>query len=187
MKSSVVSRQLSVADVWEVHPATEADYHGIWAMFQDAVSGGDVFSYDENTSFDLAMDVWVRHKAEGYDGAHGYVVRDGERVIGSYSLRHNHYGRGSHVANAIYMVHRDYRGRGIARAMCAHSLAQAKREGCISMQFNYVVSTNTASVNLWKSMGFEVIGVSPKSYRHKQHGLVDIYIMHRFLDGGDDA
>lgn len=179
----MAAQKQDIAESWEVAAATEADYDGIWDIFQDVIQGGDTYSYDENTTKDLALDVWVRHKAEGYDGAHGYVVKDGDKIVGTYSLRHNHYGRGSHVANAGYMVHKDYRGRGIGRAMCLHSLAQAKKEGCISMQFNYVVSTNTKAVNCWKAMGFEIIGVSPKSYRHKQHGFVDIYIMHRFLDG----
>jgi ribosomal protein S18 acetylase RimI-like enzyme len=86
------------------------------------------------------------------------------------------------VANAGYMVHPDYRGHGIAKLLCRHSLAEAKRQGFLSMQFNYVVSTNTRAVNLWQAMGFKIIGIAPKSYKHAQHGYVDIYIMHRFLD-----
>lgn len=166
---------------WQVSPVTEADWPGMWAIFHDVVQGGDTYSYAEDTPEDKAYDMWVGAGKYG-TGAQAFVVKDGEKVIGTYSLRRNHYGRGSHVANAGYMVHKDYRGQGVARAMCAHSLAEAKRQGCVSMQFNYVVSTNTAAVELWQSMGFTIIGVSPKSYRHKQHGLVDIYIMHRFLD-----
>ena len=177
-----MAAQKLIAESWEVLPATEADWQGIWAIFQDVVSSGDTYSYDENTSEATAKTVWVGAGKYG-TGCKAFVVKDGDKIIGTYSLKRNHYGRGDHIANAGYMVHADYRGQGVARAMCTHSLAQAKADGCISMQFNYVVSTNTAAVNLWKSMGFEVIGVSPKSYRHKQHGFVDIYIMHRFLDG----
>ena len=173
---------IAQARPWQVQPAQESDWDGIWAIFSDVVKGGDTYSYTEETNYDKAMDVWVRNKAHGYDGAMGFVVKDGDQVIGTYSLRRNHYGRGSHVANAAYMVHKDYRGQGIAKAMCHHSLAEAKRQGCMSMQFNYVVSTNAPAVNLWQAMGFSIIGISPKSYDHKQHGLVDIYIMHRFLD-----
>ncbi len=168
---------------WNVEPATDADWPGIWDIFHDVVKSGDTYSYAPDTGEELARDVWVRNKADGYSGAKGYVVKDGGKVVGTYSLRHNHYGLGAHVANAAYMVHKDYRGQGIARAMCADSLNEAKKEGCISMQFNYVVSTNTCAVDLWKDMGFQIIGTSPKSYRHSKLGLVDIYIMHRFLDG----
>ncbi len=166
---------------WDVSLATEADWAGVWTIFHEVVQGGDTYSYDEATTEEKAHDMWVGAGKYG-TGAACYVVKDGDKVVGTYSLRRNHYGRGSHVANAGYMVHKDYRGQGVARAMCAHSLAEAKRQGCLSMQFNYVVSTNTAAVELWQSMGFTIIGVSPKSYNHKQHGLVDIYIMHRFLE-----
>lgn len=166
---------------WNAQLATDADWAGIWAIFHDVVQGGDTYSYDEDTSEEKARDMWTGAGKYG-TGASCFVVKDGDKVIGTYSLRRNHYGRGSHVANAGYMVHKDYRGQGVARAMCQHSLAEAKRQGCISMQFNYVVSTNTPAVEAWQAMGFTIIGVSPKSYNHKQHGLVDIYIMHRFLD-----
>ena len=173
----------AVAPQWAVVPATEADWPGIWEIFRDVVSTGDTYSYAPDTDYELAMDVWVRHKAHGYDGAHGFVIKNDEgKIVGTYSLRRNHHGLGSHVANAGYLVHRDYRGQGVAQAMCMHSLREAKREGCLSMQFNYVVSTNTAAVKLWQKMGFTIIGVSPKSYRHLTLGYVDIYIMHRFLD-----
>lgn len=179
---SAALKQKPAARQWTVAPATEADWEGIWQIFHDVVQGGDTYSYDENTPEETARQVWVGAGKYG-TGCQAFVVKDGEKIVGTYSLKRNHYGRGDHIANAGYMVHKDYRGQGIARALCVHSLAEAKRQGCISMQFNYVVSTNAAAVEAWQSMGFTIIGVSPKSYRHKQHGLVDIYIMHRFLDG----
>lgn len=167
---------------WQVTPATDADWAGIWEIFHDVVQGGDTYSYAADTTEAQARDIWIGAGKYG-TGAQGFVVKDGEKVVGTYSLRRNHYGHGAHVANAGYMVHKDYRGQGVATALCRHSLAEAKRQGCLSMQFNYVVSTNTAAVSLWQAMGFTIIGVSPKSYNHAQHGFVDIYIMHRFLDG----
>lgn len=169
-----------MANNWAVEPATEQDWAGIWGIFRDVIKSGDTYSYAPDTSEALAKEIWIGAGKYG-TGAQSFVVRDGANVIGTYSLRRNHYGLGSHVANAAYMVHANYRGQGIARALCAHSLAEAKRQGCLSMQYNYVVSTNTRAVNLWQQMGFTIIGVSPKSYQHLTHGLVDIYIMHRFL------
>jgi len=178
---SAALKQKPVARQWTVAPATEGDWEGIWQIFHDVVQDGDTYSYDESTPEETARQVWVGAGKYG-TGCQAFVVKDGEKIVGTYSLKRNHYGRGDHIANAGYMVHKDYRGQGVARSLCVHSLAEAKRQGCISMQFNYVVSTNTAAVEAWQSMGFTIIGVSPKSYRHKQHGLVDIYIMHRFLE-----
>jgi hypothetical protein len=50
------------------------------------------------------------------------------------------------------------------------------------MQFNFVVSTNEPAVTLWKRLGFAVVGTVPKAFRHRELGLVDIYVMHRSLD-----
>ena len=174
-------RQVSKTQAWSVTEATEADWPGIWEIFSAVVQGGDTYSYAPDTTEALAREVWIGKGKYG-TGAHCFVVRDGGKVVGTYSLRRNHYGLGSHVANAGYMVHPDYRNRGVAKAMCLHSMQEARRQGCLSMQYNYVVSTNDTAVKLWQAMGFTIIGVSPKSYRHKQHGLVDIYIMHRFID-----
>ncbi len=166
---------------WEVAAATEKDWPGIWAIFRDVIAGGDTYSYAPDTTEELAHKIWMQ-QAKNYDHTDAFVVKDGGKIVGTYSLRKNHFGLGSHVANAAYMTDKNYRGQGIAKAMCLHSLAEAKRQGCLSMQFNYVVSTNTDAVKLWESMGFKIIGISPKSYKHAKHGYVDIYIMHRFLE-----
>jgi hypothetical protein len=62
-----------------------------------------------------------------------------------------------------------------------HCLAEAKQAGYLAMQFNFVVSTNTAAVALWRKLEFEIVGTLPKAFRHREHGLVDACVMHRFL------
>jgi ribosomal protein S18 acetylase RimI-like enzyme len=72
-------------------------------------------------------------------------------------------------------------GQGIARTMCLHSLERAKERGFRAMQFNFVVSTNTRAVELWKRLGFEVVGRLPGAFRHPDLGFVDAYVMYRAL------
>jgi ribosomal protein S18 acetylase RimI-like enzyme len=72
-------------------------------------------------------------------------------------------------------------GRGIARAMCRHSLDRARARGFLAMQFNIVVSTNERAVRLWQSMGFEIVGRIPAAFRHPTAGLVEAYVMYRPL------
>jgi hypothetical protein len=43
--------------------------------------------------------------------------------------------------------------------MCAHSLIEAAKLGFRAMQYNLVVSTNINAIELWKDMGFEIIGI----------------------------
>jgi ribosomal protein S18 acetylase RimI-like enzyme len=62
------------------------------------------------------------------------------------------------VANCGYVTAARATGRGVARAMCAHALDEARSLGFRAMQFNFVVSTNERAVRLWQHMGFAIVG-----------------------------
>jgi ribosomal protein S18 acetylase RimI-like enzyme len=79
------------------------------------------------------------------------------------------------------MTAQDTFGRGVARAMCAHSLAHAKARGFKAMQFNFVVAANERAVKLWQSMGFAIVGTLPGAFAHPALGPVDAYVMIRKL------
>jgi ribosomal protein S18 acetylase RimI-like enzyme len=66
-------------------------------------------------------------------------------------------------------------------ALGIHSLEIAKVENYKAMQFNYVISTNIQAVNLWKSLGFNIIGTLPKVFDHSTQGSVDALVMFRHL------
>jgi ribosomal protein S18 acetylase RimI-like enzyme len=109
------------------------------------------------------------------------VAESGGRVVGTYLLRPNRPGLGSHVANAAFMVSPSARGLGVGRAMGEHCLAEARRLGYRAMQFNFVVSTNEAAVKLWQRLGFRIAGTLPGAFRHRTRGFVDAYVMFRTL------
>jgi ribosomal protein S18 acetylase RimI-like enzyme len=79
------------------------------------------------------------------------------------------------------MVSGSVRGQGIGRAMAEHSLSEARRLGFRAMQFNFVISTNTAAIRLWQELGFEIVGTLPLAFRHPNKGYVDVYVMYRSL------
>ena len=88
------------------------------------------------------------------------------------------------VANAVYMVHLvhpDARKQGIGKAMGSHSIQQARKQGFSAIQFNFVVSTNLVAIQLWLKLGFKIVGTVPKAFNHRKLGLVDVYVMHRFV------
>jgi ribosomal protein S18 acetylase RimI-like enzyme len=60
-------------------------------------------------------------------------------------------------------------------------LADARRAGYYSMQFNAVVESNTGAVRLWKDLGFEIIGTVPEAFEHPTLGKVGLHIMYRRL------
>ena len=102
-------------------------------------------------------------------------------MLGTYFLRANQRGGGAHVANCGYVTAAGSEGRGIARAMCRHSLRQALERGFRAMQFNFVVSTNERAVKLWQGMGFEIVGRLPGAFEHPEHGFVDALVMYLTL------
>jgi L-amino acid N-acyltransferase YncA len=158
-----------------IRPAEDADFDAIWRIFHEVVQRGDTYTYEPETTRDQAHSIWMS------DEHSTYVACQDDQILGTYILKPNQPGLGSHVANAGYMVTLDGRGKGVGRAMCEHSLQVAGRMGFSAMQFNMVVSTNEPAVALWKKLGFSIVGILPRSFRHKELGLVDAYVMHRFL------
>ena len=96
-------------------------------------------------------------------------------------MQANQRGGGAHVANCGYITAEAAAGRGIARAMCVHSLARAKARGFKAMQFNFVVSTNERAVKLWLDLGFAIVGRLPGAFLHPKVGYVDALVMFRNL------
>jgi ribosomal protein S18 acetylase RimI-like enzyme len=79
------------------------------------------------------------------------------------------------------MTHPAANGKGLANAMCSHSLDYARTQGFAAMQFNFVVSTNERAVRLWQRHGFEIVGRIPAAFLHPRLGYVDALVMHRTL------
>ncbi len=151
------------------------EFRRVWPIFQAAVAGGDVFVQTTETTFEEAQHLWTAPPTRAF------VVEGDGAVVGSYMIRPNQPGRGDHVANAGYVVAPEARNRGIARALCEHSLETAVRAGFTAMQFNFVVATNESAVHLWTSCGFEIVGCLPGAFRHAKLGFVDVLIMYRRL------
>jgi ribosomal protein S18 acetylase RimI-like enzyme len=155
---------------------TDGDFDAVWSIFHAVVALGDSYVFAAETP---------RHAAIAYFFGPGIISRVSERdgrVVGMYKLIPNRIDRGSHVANASFMVAPAASGRGVGRELGEHCLREAKRAGFDAMQFNFVVSTNTAAVSLWQKLGFEIVGTLPRVFRHATLGLVDAYVMHRALD-----
>ena len=75
------------------------------------------------------------------DDRETFVAEENGELIGTYYIRTNQAGGGKHICNRGYMTTAAATGRGVARAMCQHSLDYARQRGYRGMQFNFVVST----------------------------------------------
>lgn len=158
-----------------IRPSEPADSNAVWSILEPVIRAGDAYSLPRDMPRESALAFWF---ADGYQV---FVAEDEGRIVGTYFLRANQLGGGAHVANCGYATAADSTGKGIARAMCTHSLAHAKRLGFRAMQFNFVISTNERAVRLWKGLGFEIVGQLPQAFLHPSLGYVDAYVMYRSL------
>jgi len=155
-------------------PFTAADHDILWNILEPAVRAGETFAMPRDMDQAAAIDFWA-------NGKHCFIAeRDGEPV-GSFFIKPNQLGGGSHVANAGYVTKPEARGQGVARAMCERSIELAAEMGFKAMQFNFVVSSNLSAVTLWQRCGFEIVGTLPEAFEHPRLGYVDALVMVRKL------
>jgi GNAT superfamily N-acetyltransferase len=152
---------------------------GIWPVFQEAVLAGDTLAFPPESDEQSARGYWMLPAPAKVFVAVG--ESDGA-IVGSSYVKPNQPGLGGHVANAAFMVAAAASGHGVGRALAEHAIDWARQSNYSAMQFNFVVSTNTRALALWKSLGFSIIGTVPQAFQHQGLGQkVDAFVMHRFL------
>ena len=159
----------------EIRKAVEEDNDQIWDIIKEVISKGDTYTFSPDSSKEEMISYWF-----GRD-KHTYVAIDEKIIVGTFIIKNNQPGLGSHIANASYMVSEKSSGKGIGKLMGEFSLKEAKRVGYLAMQFNIVVKSNTRAIALWKLLGFDIIGEIPDAFNHKEKGLTNAYIMYRKL------
>jgi ribosomal protein S18 acetylase RimI-like enzyme len=158
-----------------IRPVRPDDAPALWRILEPIIRAGETYALPRDMRRDDAIRYWTGPDRETF------VAEADGVVLGTYYLKANLPGGGDHVANCGYMTAPDATGRGTARAMCAHSLHEARTRGFRAMQFNLVVSTNDRAVRLWKAFGFEVVGNLPGAFHHPALGYVDALVMFKAL------
>jgi len=155
--------------------ATNEDEESLWGILEPMVRKGGTYVFSLDKSKESLMGYWM-----GVDKSTFVVELDGE-LVGTFYLKANQEGLGDHVCNAGFVVAPAAEGQGIGRWMGEFAQAEAKSRGFLAMQFNFVIKSNQRAVQLWKSLGFAVIGEIPDAYRHPELGLVPALIFHKKL------
>src|SRR5471030_2937956 len=123
-----------------IRPAELSDDDAIWAILEPVFRAGETYPIPRDISRTDALAYWRT------PGNSVFVAEDAARIAGTYYLRANQRGGGAHVANCGFMSAKGATGRGVARAMCEHSLTVARERGFTAMQFNFVVASNERAV-----------------------------------------
>ena len=152
--------------------AVKTDEPALWAMLAPVFRAGDTYAIDSGISAEAALAYWLSERA--------WIVEDAAPV-GTYYLRENQKGGGTHVCNAGFITAPAAQGRGVARAMLGHALTTAKGLGFEAMQFNFVLDTNTRALAIWRQAGFSQIGRQPRAFQMPDGRHIDALILHKFL------
>lgn len=152
------------------------DFHRIWHVFQAVLANGRTYALPDTMDLDEAATLWCTGERTAY-----IAEDEAGQVIGTFYLRANMPGPGSHIANGGIMIAHEMRGKGYGMALAQEMIAKAKASGYRAIQFNNVVETNTASLAIWKQLGFSEIGCVPEAFQHKDKGLVDSFILYKKL------
>lgn len=145
-------------------------------MLRATFAAGDTYAFDPNSSEEDIRRAWIETPKASY-----VALDDNDSVIGTYFIKPNQPGLGSHVCNCGYVVSANAQGKGTASAMCEHSQNEARAMGFRAMQFNLVVSTNERAVKLWQRLGFAIVGTLPDAFNHRTLGFVDAFVMYKML------
>lgn len=162
----------------QIRPATPADEARVFEMFDEVIAEGKADEYARDPGRARMRELWF----PGYGRT--YVAEENGLVIGTVVVRKNTMVDDTSVCNAIFMVCRSSRHRGVGAALGEFAVAEARRLGYREMRFNLVVSTDASAVGLWRRLGFEVVQTLPGAFPHPSRGPVDAYVMSRPLAAG---
>jgi GNAT superfamily N-acetyltransferase len=158
-----------------IRPASSKDVAALWSILEPTLRAGETYALPRDISEHDAIQYWCA------PGHRVYLAEEDGLPVGTYYLRANQAGGGSHVANCGYVTAASAQGRGVARQMLEHSLALAKELGFRAMQFNFVVSTNQRAIRTWLANGFSIVGTLPQAFLHPRLGFVDAFVMFKKL------
>jgi ribosomal protein S18 acetylase RimI-like enzyme len=152
----------------------EDDWVRVWPFLRDTFDAGDSFVHAPGCGEADIRREWILAPRATY-----VACEEDGAAVGSYTLKANQPGLGSHVCTCAYVVAPAARGRGTGTLMCEHSQLEAAALGFRAMQFNLVVSTNDRALRLWQKLGFATVGTLPRAFRHLRFGYVDALVMYK--------
>jgi GNAT superfamily N-acetyltransferase len=160
----------------EIRPFAEMDWPEVWPIVRQIVRAADTFAYDPAMTETEARAIWI----ESPPGLTVVALEDGH-ILGSAKMGPNRPGPGSHVATASFMVAAAARGRGVGTALGRYALDWAGGRGYAGMQFNAVAESNSAAIEIYRRLGFHIVGTVPGAFAHPTLGRVGMHVMYRAL------
>lgn len=153
------------------------DWDEMWSFMKPVFRAGETYPYPPRITKQEAREKWVGKPSRTY-----VAVNEEENLVGTYYIKPNQPGLGSHVCNCGYIVAQEAQGQGVGSRMCEHSQEEALSLDFRAMQYNLVVASNENAVHVWQKHDFQIIGTLPNAFHHQRLGYVDAHVMYKELD-----
>ena len=116
-----------------IRSAVQSDDDSIWRVIEPVFRAGESYPLPRDIS---RIDAFTYWRAPGNEV---FVAENGGQIVGTYYLRPNSRGGGSHVANCGYIVATDASRRGVARTNGALGSADSSGSpSCARTQRSYI-------------------------------------------------
>jgi len=88
----------------------------VWRLIEPVFRAGETYAVSPEITQAQAHQMWVEVPTATY-----LAQAENAAVVGTYFIKPNQAGGGSHVCNCGYIVGENARGKGVASLMCADS------------------------------------------------------------------
>lgn len=153
-----------------------AETETVRSLLNQIILEGDSYPQDQPLSPAGFADYWL--KGHAFTAYCQPRVDIGPELAGAFYIKPNFPGRCHHICNAGFIVPPHLRGQGIGRQLAQAMLTLAPALGYQAVMFNLVFETNQASLAIWQSLGFEVIGRIPGAVRLGGDRYVDALMLY---------
>ncbi|MVT14244.1 MAG: GNAT family N-acetyltransferase [Euryarchaeota archaeon] len=173
----LLTRLLNIQDgkIIEIRRAKPDDAQGIIDCFNDVMSEG-IYLLGERYLGDIDF---LEMRINDEMNELFLVAIYNKKVVGVLTLTRESFKKNNHVAFLGIAIIKDFRHRGIGKAMMETSFEWAKQMGIEKICLE-VFSTNTNAIELYKKMGFEIEGIRKKQFKIEGE-YVDDVLMAKFL------
>lgn len=153
-----------------------AETETVRSLLNQIILDGDSYPQDRPLSAPGFADYWLKgHAFTAYCQPRAAIEPE---LAGAFYIKPNFPGRCHHICNAGFIVPPHLRGRGIGRQLAQAMLTLAPTLGYQAVMFNLVFETNQASLAIWQSLEFEVIGRIPQAVRLRDNRYVDALMLY---------
>ncbi|MFZ2016497.1 MAG: GNAT family N-acetyltransferase [Nocardioides sp.] len=164
-------------------PGTEADGDDLWRILTEALASGRSRALDATAPREQAIEQWTRDERVGF-----VAERDG-RLIGTCTIHPYRSRLDAPVATAALVVDPADHGLYVHHELLRRAVDVAAGAGSEGVRLEVIV-TNVAVVQIYRALGFVIVGREPAACRLPDGSRADVLVLHRFLaptHSGPDA